>query len=161
MMQDAFITTFFCTGHVAGPNKVPACGCLLSHRPSDFAGERLPKVCSDAWGRSSPCHLHFLGSKHPDVCTRSSHHYALGMSLPQTKSLHVAVCFPTGRLILRGSVSPRSVLMHGVEAPPAIFIVWDRNIQMFVHVHHIIMHWACRCPKQRPCMWLFAFPKAV
>ena len=38
----------------------------------------------------------------PDVCTRSSHHSALGMSLPQTKSLHVAVCFPTGRLILRG-----------------------------------------------------------
>ena len=41
MLDDAFITSL-CTGHVAAPNKVPACGCLLSHRPSDFAGERRP-----------------------------------------------------------------------------------------------------------------------
>ena len=77
--------------------KVPACGCLLSHRSSD----------------------------------------------------------------LRGSVSLRSVLMHGVEAPPANFIVWARNIHMSVHVHHIILHWACRCPKQRPCMWFYAVPLSV
>ena len=51
--------------------------------------------------------------------------------------------------------------MHGVEAPPAIFIVWGRNIQMSVHVNHLILHWAGRCHKQRPCMWLYAFPQAV
>ena len=69
MLKDAFITSLS-TGHVSVPNKVPACGCLLSHKPSDFTGERLPIGRSDAWGRSSTCHLHCLGSKHQDVCTR-------------------------------------------------------------------------------------------
>ena len=61
-----------------------------------------------------------------------------------------------------GGVSSRSVSdAWGRSFPPVIFIVWARNIQTYVHVHHIILHWACRCPKQRPCMWLFAFPQVV
>ena len=42
----------FCTGHVVALNNVRACGCMLFLRPSDFVGDRPPKVCSDAWGRS-------------------------------------------------------------------------------------------------------------
>ena len=107
---------------------------LLSHKPSDFAAQRLLNVCSDAWGD-----LHCLGSKHQDACIRSSYHSALGMSLPQTTSAHVVVCFPTGRLILRESVSPRCVPMHGVEASPAIYIVWARNIQTSVCIYSIAL----------------------
>ena len=107
MLEDTVITSF-CTGHVAAPNKVPACGCLLSQRLSVFAGERLPMVCFDAWGRRSPCHLHCLGSRHTDVCTRLSHHSALDILLPSTTSMPVVVCFPTGLLILLGA-SPKGL----------------------------------------------------
>ena len=71
-LEDAFITSF-CTGHVAAPNKVPACGCLLSHRPSDFAGECLLKVFSDAWGRSFPLPSSLFGLENiqTSVCIRS------------------------------------------------------------------------------------------
>ena len=104
ILGDAFITSF-CTGHTVAPNKVFACGCMLSHRPSVFDGNISSRSVLMHGAEASPCHLHCLGSKHPDVCTRSSHHSALGMSLPQTTPLHVVVCFPIGCLILRGSVS--------------------------------------------------------
>ena len=57
-----FITSF-CTGHVTVSNNVRACGCMLSHRPSDFAGERLPKVWFDAWSRSFPLPSLLFGLK--------------------------------------------------------------------------------------------------
>ena len=131
MLEDAFITSC-CTGHVTAPQKSP-CMCLFAFPQAVwFCGERLSKVCSDAWDRSSPCHLHCLGSKPPDVCTRSSHHSALGMSLAQTKSVHVAVCFPTGRLILRraspkglfwciGSKLPLPSSLFGLETSRRLF----------------------------------------
>ena len=104
-----------------------------------FPTGRLLKVCSGAWGRSFPCHIHCLGSKHPDVCTRSSHHSALGMSLPRTTSVHVVICFPTGRLILRGRVSSRSVLMHGVEASPCHLNCLGSNIQTSVCIRSVAL----------------------
>ena len=66
MLEDAFITS--CTGHVVAPSKVPACGCLLSHRPSDSAGDHILKVCLDAWGWSFPLPPSLFGletSRHP------------------------------------------------------------------------------------------------
>ena len=132
MLEDAFITSF-CTGHVAAPNKVPACGCLLSHRLT-LRGSVSSRSVLMHGVKASPCHLHCLGSKHADVCTRSSHHSALGMSLPQTKSLHVAVCFSTGRLILRGSVSSRSVPMHRVKASPChLHCLGKKNPDVCLH----------------------------
>ena len=77
MLGDAFITSF-CTGHVGAPNKVPACSFLLSHRPSDLRGSVSLRSVLMHGVEASPCYLHCLGSKHPDVCTRSSHHSALG-----------------------------------------------------------------------------------
>ena len=62
-----FITSL-CTGHVAAPNNVRACGCLLLHRPSDIAGIASPRSLQMYGIEASPCHLHCLGSKHPDVC---------------------------------------------------------------------------------------------
>ena len=84
--------------------------------------------------KASLCHLHLFGLETSRCLKRSSHHSALGMLLPETKSLPVAVCFPTGRLILRGSVSPRSVLMHWVEASPChLHCLGSKHPDVYLH----------------------------
>ena len=145
MLEDAFITSF-CTG----PIKVPACGCLISNRPSDFfESNQIPPAIFIFWARNIQMYINV-------------HHIILHWACrcPKKTSMHVVVCFPTGRLIMRERL-PKVCSDALGSNPRAVFIVLARNIQMSVNVHNIILHWACRCPKQRSCMWLFAFPQAV
>ena len=48
----------------------------------------------------------------------SSHHSLLGCLTSQTTSLHVVVCFPTGRLILRGIAILKVCLMQRSKLSP-------------------------------------------
>ena len=54
--------------HVAALNNFRACGFMLSHSPSDFAGRASQRSVPMHGVEASPCHLHCLGSKHKDVC---------------------------------------------------------------------------------------------
>ena len=58
MLGDSFITSF-CTGHIVAPNNVPACGCMLFHRPrapprSLFRslGSKFPPVIFIVWAQN-------------------------------------------------------------------------------------------------------------
>ena len=118
MLEDVFIPSF-CTGHVAAPNKVSACGCLLSHKPSDFAG-----------GGASPQGLFLMHGV--EVSPLSSSLFGLETSRRMYTFItsfctgHVAApnnvracdCLLSHRSSDFAGVSSRSVLMHVVKASP-------------------------------------------
>ena len=73
-------------------------------------------------------------------------------------SLHATVCFPTGRLILQGIVSSRSVfdaLVHPFPLPSLCFGTTRAKPHLHAGrcLHHIIRAWLAPCPKLRPCLW--------
>ena len=118
MLGDAFITSL-CTGHVAALSKVPACGCLLSHRPSDFAGEcpLPPRSVSMHRVEASPCHLHWL-ARNIQMYVHV-HHITLHWHVVAPNNVCACGCFLSHRLSdFAGERPPRSVSMHGVEASP-------------------------------------------
>ena len=91
---------------------------------------------------------------------------SLCFSLPQTMSLHVAVCFPTGRLILQGSHPQGQSLMHGVDAfPPTIFMFWNDSCKAssacweMPSSHHLC--WACSMPQTTSLPVVYAGTQAV
>ena len=123
---------------------------------------RCPKQSSCMWlfafphavwfcGRASPQGLFWcMGSKLPlpsslfgletSICLYTFiTSFCTGHVAAQTTFVYVVVCFPTGRLILR--VGPPKGLFRcmGSKLPPAIFIVWARNIQTSVCIGSVAL----------------------
>ena len=107
------------TGHVTAPNKVPACGCLLSHRPSHFAGERLPIGLFWCMGWKLPLPSSLFGLETSRCLYTFITSFCTG-HVAAPNNVRACGCMLSHRPSeFAGSVSQRSVPMHGVEASPS------------------------------------------
>ena len=106
-----------------------ALGCLLSNRPSDFCGGGGVSPRSVLMhGVESPLPSSLFGLETTRCLYTFITSFCMGHVAAPT-FLHVAVCFPTGRLILRDAPPQGQFRCMGSKPLPAIFIVWARNIQ--------------------------------